>query len=60
VGYSRKILDNKYLLSFRLEIDNLTASNNGYFPVLANSDGTHANFSIEPPRTYEFTTELKF
>ena len=59
VTYSRKIFDDKYLLSFRLEADNLE-SGGGYMPVNANSDGTHQLFKIMPPRTYYFTTELKF
>ena len=57
--YARKILDDKYLLSFRLEADNLQ-SGGGYMAVNANSDGTHQLFKIMPPRTYYFTTELKF
>ncbi len=59
VTYSRKIFANKYLLSFRFEVDNLQ-TNGGYLPVAANSDGTHQLFTIAPPRTYYFTTELKF
>jgi outer membrane receptor protein involved in Fe transport len=59
ITYSRKIFSNKYLLSFRLEADNLQ-TNGGYLPVAANSDGTHQLFTIAPPRTYYFTTELKF
>jgi outer membrane receptor protein involved in Fe transport len=57
--YKRKIYHDKYVLSFRLEVDNLQTSG-GYFPVNANSDGTHQLFTIMPPRTYYFTTELKF
>jgi outer membrane receptor protein involved in Fe transport len=57
--YATKIYNNKYILSFRLEGDNLTSSG-GYTPVNANSDGTHQLFTIAPPRTYNFTTELKF
>jgi outer membrane receptor protein involved in Fe transport len=57
--YSRKLFANKYLLSFRLEVDNLQTSG-GYLPVAANSDGTHQLFTIQQPRTYYFTTELKF
>ena len=57
--YSRKFFDDKYLVSFRFEVDNLQTSG-GYLAVGANSDGTHQLFSIAPPRTYYFTTELKF
>ncbi len=59
LSYSHKIFGDKYLLSFRLEADNLQTSG-GYLPVAANSDGTHQLFTIAPPRTYYFTTELKF
>lgn len=59
LSYSRKIYDNKYILSFRLEADNLE-SNGGYLAVGANSDGTHQLFTIRAPRTFYFTTELKF
>jgi outer membrane receptor protein involved in Fe transport len=59
LSYSHKIFRDKYLLSFRLEADNLQTSG-GYLPVAANSDGTHQLFTIAPPRTYYFTTELKF
>jgi hypothetical protein len=57
--YSRKVYANRYILAFRLEVDNLQTSG-GYLPVAANSDGTHQLFTIETPRTYYFTTELKF
>jgi outer membrane receptor protein involved in Fe transport len=57
--YQRRLFANKYLLTFRLEVDNLQTSG-GYLPVSANSDGTHQLFTIAPPRTYYFTTELKF
>jgi outer membrane receptor protein involved in Fe transport len=57
--YSHKIFADKYILSFRFEVDNLQ-TNGGYLPVAANSDGTHQLFTIAPPRTYYFTTELKF
>jgi outer membrane receptor protein involved in Fe transport len=57
--YSRRFWSNKYLVSFRFEVDNLQ-TNGGYLPVAANSDGTHQLFTIAPPRTYYFTTELKF
>jgi hypothetical protein len=57
--YSRKVYHDKYLLSFRLEVDNLQTSG-GYMAVGANSDGTHQLFEIMPPRSYYFTTDLKF
>jgi hypothetical protein len=57
--YSRKVYHDKYLLAFRLQIDDLQTSG-GYTAVNANSDGTHQLFTITPPRTYYFTTELKF
>lgn len=57
--YSRKVFRNRFVLSFRLEADNLQ-SGGGYMAVNANSDGTHQLFKIMPPRTYYFTTELKF
>jgi outer membrane receptor protein involved in Fe transport len=57
--YSRKVYRDKYLLTFRFEIDNLQ-TNGGYMADAANSDGTHQLFTIVPPRTYYFTTELKF
>jgi outer membrane receptor protein involved in Fe transport len=59
VTYSRKVYNDKYLLTFRLESDTLQTSG-GYTAVNANSDGTHQLFVITPPRTYYFTTELKF
>ncbi len=58
VTYSRKIYKD-YILAFRLEGDNIETSG-GYTPVNANSDGTHQLFTITQPRTYYFTTELKF
>ena len=57
--YSRKVYDSKYLLTFRLEVENLQ-SGGGYTALAANSDGTHQLFGITPPRTYYFTTDLKF
>jgi len=57
--YSRKVYNNKFLLTFRFEVENLQ-SDGGYTPVAANSDGTHQLFTISPPRTYYFTTDLKF
>jgi outer membrane receptor protein involved in Fe transport len=57
--YSRKVYNDKYILSFRFEVENLQTSG-GYTPVNANSDGTHQLFTISQPRTYYFTTELKF
>ncbi|HEY1791602.1 MAG TPA: Plug domain-containing protein [Opitutaceae bacterium] len=57
--YARPIYRDRYILSFRLEGDNLETSG-GYQPIAANSDGTHQLFTIVPPRTYYFTTELKF
>jgi outer membrane receptor protein involved in Fe transport len=57
--YARKVYNDKYLLSFRFEVENLQTSG-GYTPVNANSDGTHQLFTISPPRTYYFTTELRF
>ena len=57
--YARKTYKDKYVLSFRLEADNLQTSG-GYVPIAANSDGTHQLFTMSPPRTYYFTTELKF
>jgi outer membrane receptor protein involved in Fe transport len=59
VTYSRRIYKNKYILTFRFEADNLQTSG-GYLPINANSDGTHQLFTVEPPRTYYFTSELKF
>jgi outer membrane receptor protein involved in Fe transport len=59
VTYARKVMNDKYLLEFRFEIENLQTSG-GYMPVSANSDGTHQLFTIVQPRTYYFTTELKF
>jgi len=59
LSYSRKVYNNKYILSFRLEVDNLESSG-GYLAVAANSDGTHQLFKIAPPRTYYFTTDLRF
>ena len=58
VTYERKIWD-KYIVAFRLEGDNLETSS-GYTPITANSDGTHAVFTITKPRTYYFTTELRY
>ena len=57
--YARKVYKDKYVLAFRFEVDNLQTSG-GYTPVNANSDGTHQLFTITPPRTYYFTTELRF
>ena len=59
VTYQRKIFKDKYLLLFRLEADNLE-SEQGYMATGANSDGTHQLYTIQPPRTFYFTTELKF
>jgi len=59
LSYSRKVFNNKYLLSFRLQADNFL-NNGGYMPVNANSDGTHQLFTIMPPTTYYFTTDVKF
>ncbi|HZZ20776.1 MAG TPA: TonB-dependent receptor plug domain-containing protein, partial [Opitutaceae bacterium] len=57
--YSRRVYDKKYLLTFRFEVQNLQ-SGGGYTALAANSDGTHQLFGITPPRTYYFTTDLKF
>jgi hypothetical protein len=59
LSYSRKVYKDRYILSFRLEADNLETSG-GYMAVGANSDGTHQLFTIAPGRTFYFTTDLKF
>jgi outer membrane receptor protein involved in Fe transport len=59
LSYTLPPIDGKYILSFRLEGDNLT-SKSGYQAVSANADGTHAVFAIDPPPTCYFTTDLKF
>jgi outer membrane receptor for monomeric catechols len=59
LGYRTKIYDDKYDLSFQLNIRDLQEG--GHFrPISANSDGTHAAYRIVQPRTFYLTTTLEF
>jgi hypothetical protein len=58
ISYQRKVYKD-YVVAFRLQGDNLETSG-GYTPVNANSDGTHQLFTITQPRTYYFTTEIRY
>jgi outer membrane receptor protein involved in Fe transport len=59
LGYRTKIYDDKYDLSFQLNIRDLQEG--GHFrPIAANSDGTHAAYRIVQPRTFYLTTTLEF
>jgi len=57
--YTTRLLSDRYKTSFRFEVDNL-GSSGGYWPLAANSDGTHQLFRINPPATYYFTTTFEF
>jgi len=59
ITYARRVYHDKYLVILRLQANNLETSG-GYTPVNANSDGTHQLFTITQPRTFYFTTEVKF
>lgn len=59
MGYRTKVFDNKYDLSFQLNIRDLQESGK-YRPISANSDGSHAAYRIVQPRTFYLTTTLGF
>jgi outer membrane receptor protein involved in Fe transport len=59
VGYSMKVLHDKYALSFNLYGYDLQES--GHFqPISANSDGAHNVYRVVQPRSFYFTTKLSF
>jgi len=58
IGYSMKI-EQKYHLSFQLRVQDLDESGS-YRPIVANSDGTHAVYTIVMPRSYFLTAKLDF
>jgi len=59
IGYRRRILAERYTLSFQLNGRDLQESG-GYRPITANSDGTHSAFRIMQPRTFYLTAKLDF
>ncbi len=59
MGYKMKIEDNKYDLSFQLNIRDLDQGG-GFRPIAANPDGSHSTYQIVQPRTFYLTTTLAF
>ena len=58
-GYKMKIYENKYDLSFQLNIRDLDQGG-GFRPIAANPDGSHSTYQIVQPRTFYLTTTLDF
>ncbi|MEO6569371.1 MAG: TonB-dependent receptor plug domain-containing protein [Opitutaceae bacterium] len=58
VGYTRR-LNSKYRIDFQLRCQD-AQSPGSYRPIVANSDGTHAVYSIIQPRSFFLTTKLTF
>lgn len=59
LGYETKIFAKKYDLRIQLNARDLQ-SNGGFRPIVANSDGAHAVYRIQQPRTFYLTTTLGF
>jgi outer membrane receptor protein involved in Fe transport len=58
IGYQMKIA-RKYQLSFQFRVQDLE-EDGSYRPIVANSDGTHAVYTIVAPRSYFLTSKLDF
>jgi hypothetical protein len=58
VGYSMKIA-RRYQLSLQFRVQDLE-EDGSYRPIVANSDGTHAVYTIVMPRSYYLTAKLDF
>jgi len=59
VGYTTKILNDKYTLKIQLNGRDLQESGS-FRPIQANVDGSHPTYRIQRPRTFYLNTTLEF
>ena len=59
MGYKMKICDDKYDLSFQLNVKD-ALEGGGFRAITANGDGRHSVFRIVQPRSVYLTTTVEF